>query len=198
MRQMHRNSLRMTLWQQPLTKSTRQIQLMKRQVLLTQEKKAWYFKSDASGNVAYDADHYLASWNGDNSDAMFTWIRSDGSTTYCIPLGELRVQEVQAPGNCILDSTVRNFSLEATKDSDGEFTIQALHLVYDGWSQAGVIYNDTPHTNTVTNSNTCTMSGICYKHSTATAAVLAENEYSVGGAVLVCIQMPTVLRKLER
>ena len=143
----------------------------------------WYFKSDASGNVAYDADHYLASWNGDNSDAMFTWIRSDGSTTYCIPLGELRVQEVQAPGNCILDSTVRNFSLEATKDSDGEFTIQALHLVYDGWSQAGVIYNDTP---TPTPSPTPTPAPCqvyVTKHSTATAAVLAENEYSVGGAV---------------
>ena len=143
----------------------------------------WYFKSDANGNVAYDADHYLASWNGDNSDAMFTWIRSDGSTTYCIPLGELRVQEVQAPGNCILDSTVRNFSLEATKDSDGEFTIQALHLVYDGWSQAGVIYNDTP---TPTPSPTPTPAPCqvyVTKHSTATAAVLAENEYSVGGAV---------------
>ena len=143
----------------------------------------WYFKSDANGNVAYDADHYLASWNGDNSDAMFTWIRSDGSTTYCIPLGELRVQEVQAPGNCILDSTVRNFSLEATKDSDGEFTIQALHLVYDGWSQAGVIYNDTP---TPTPSPTPTPAPCqvyVTKRSTATAAVLAENEYSVGGAV---------------
>ena len=143
----------------------------------------WYFKSDANGNVAYDADHYLASWNGDNSDAMFTWIRSDGSTTYCIPLGELRVQEVQAPGNCILDSTVRNFSLEATKDSDGEFTIQALHLVYDGWAQAGVIYNDTP---TPTPSPTPTPAPCqvyVTKHSTATAAVLAENEYSVGGAV---------------
>ena len=143
----------------------------------------WYFKSDANGNVAYDADHYLASWNGDNSDAMFTWIRGDGSTTYCIPLGELRVQEVQAPGNCILDSTVRNFSLEATKDSDGEFTIQALHLVYDGWSQAGVIYNDTP---TPTPSPTPTPAPCqvyVTKHSTATAAVLAENEYSVGGTV---------------
>ena len=143
----------------------------------------WYFKSDANGNVAYDADHYLASWNGDNSDAMFTWIRGDGSTTYCIPLGELRVQEVQAPGNCILDSTVRNFSLEATKDSDGEFTIQALHLVYDGWSQAGVIYNDTP---TPTPSPTPTPAPCqvyVTKRSTATAAVLAENEYSVGGAV---------------
>ena len=143
----------------------------------------WYFKSDANGNVAYDADHYLTSWNGDNSDAMFTWIRGDGSTTYCIPLGELRVQEVQAPGNCILDSTVRNFSLEATKDSDGEFTIQALHLVYDGWSQAGVIYNDTP---TPTPSPTPTPAPCqvyVTKHSTATAAVLAENEYSVGGAV---------------
>ena len=145
--------------------------------------RTWYFKSGTDGNVVYDADHYLASWNGNNSDKMFTWPRSDGSTTYCIPLGELRVQEVYAPAGCIMDSTRKTFKLVAPKDDNGEFTIQRMVIDYSGWSQAGVIYNTTP---TPTPSPTPTpvpCQVYVTKHSTATAAVLAENEYSVGGAV---------------
>ena len=145
--------------------------------------RTWYFKSGTDGNVVYDADHYLASWNGNNSDKMFTWPRSDGSTTYCIPLGELRVQEVYAPAGCIMDSTRKTFKLVAPKDDNGEFTIQRMVIDYSGWSQAGVIYNTTP---TPTPSPTPTPAPCqvyVTKHSTATAAVLAENEYSVGGAV---------------
>ena len=138
--------------------------------------RTWYFKSGTDGNVVYDADHYLASWNGNNSDKMFTWPRSDGSTTYCIPLGELRVQEVYAPAGCIMDSTRKTFKLTAPKDANGEFTIQRMVIDYSGWSQAGVIYNTTPTPTPAP----CQV--YVTKHSNATAAVLAENEYSVGGA----------------
>ena len=145
--------------------------------------RTWYFKSGTDGNVVYDADHYLASWNGNNSDKMFTWPRSDGSTTYCIPLGELRVQEVYAPAGCIMDSTRKTFKLVAPKDDNGEFTIQRMVIDYSGWSQAGVIYNTTPTPTLSPTPTPAPCQVYVTKHSTATAAVLAENEYSVGGAV---------------
>ncbi len=74
----------------------------------------WYFKSDASGNVAYDAAHYLASWNGHNSNALIMMNDTIGAA---LPNSvTLTVQEVQAPAGYLLDSTEHTVGVSKTAD----------------------------------------------------------------------------------
>ncbi|MCD7885217.1 MAG: VaFE repeat-containing surface-anchored protein, partial [Lachnospiraceae bacterium] len=90
----------------------------------------WYFKSDSSGYVKYTADYYLESWTDSDgttyySDALWTISTANTTTGYCLPIGSLKITEVEAPeGYELPDDPVQKESIQAVADDDGYYTIR--------------------------------------------------------------------------
>lgn len=62
----------------------------------------WYFQTDDKGEIAYDDDHLLPTWNGKKSSDLIR--RRDDKAA--LPLGFLRIKEMEAPSGYSLDSKV--------------------------------------------------------------------------------------------
>ena len=108
----------------------------------------WYFKSDSRGDVKYDLAHYLPTWTNPrtnhtaSSSQMFSYQHGNGTTSYRIPLGELRVTEVDAPTGYKRDTKTRYFDTVADRDANGQLTIERTHIRYtNDWEKKGVITN---------------------------------------------------------
>lgn len=63
----------------------------------------WYFRTDDNGAIYYDEAHYLASWNGNNSDPLIKY--GVDNITYALPASTtLTCQEVESPAGYKLNS----------------------------------------------------------------------------------------------
>lgn len=89
----------------------------------------WYFKTDKSGVLAYDYDHYVAdsfTYNGKTytSDPL---IENKTKTLAMLPFGFLRIKEIMPPSDIYeTDSNVYIIELVAQKDAAGQYTIRRL------------------------------------------------------------------------
>ncbi|MCD8336107.1 MAG: hypothetical protein LUD18_02330 [Lachnospiraceae bacterium] len=84
-----------------------------------EEVATWYFKTDENGYISYDENHYLSSWNGNDSDALYKYSSSVG---YALPNAmTLTVTEVEAPDGYLLSENSQSMKIKASSDSDSTY-----------------------------------------------------------------------------
>lgn len=63
----------------------------------------WFMKTDANGEIKYDANHYLASWKGQKSSALYAY--GVNGITYALPNStRITAVEVEAPKGYVCDT----------------------------------------------------------------------------------------------
>ncbi|WP_373215842.1 SpaA isopeptide-forming pilin-related protein [Ruminococcus sp. 5_1_39BFAA] len=90
--------------------------------------KTWYFKTDASGNLAYDQSHYVASFTyGGKTYKSDELIMNAGKTVAMLPFGFLKIKEIMPPSDIYdIDTNTYTIELAAQKDAAGAYTIRKL------------------------------------------------------------------------
>ena len=85
----------------------------------------WYFVTDNDGNINYDAAHYLASWNGNPSDALVMY----DDNTYGLPeTTVLNVKEVQAPDKYVVDNNWHSTNLKIQSEDNQQLTCDVIQI----------------------------------------------------------------------
>lgn len=74
----------------------------------------WYFKTDENGEIIYDDDHLLTTWDGKTSSDLIR--RRDDAAA--LPLGYLRIKEVEAPEGYSLDNTTYKVEIKGINIDD--------------------------------------------------------------------------------
>lgn len=90
--------------------------------------KTWYFKTDASGNLAYDQSHYVDSFTyGGKTYKSDELIMNAGKTVAMLPFGFLKIKEIMPPSDIYdIDTNTYTIELAAQKDAAGAYTIRKL------------------------------------------------------------------------
>ncbi len=95
----------------------------------------WYFMTDESGEIFYDVQHLLPSWMDltsgieYHSDALWRYDSRFSPDFTCLPMGSLKITEVEAPAGCKPDFRPQSVSLTAQSDEYGNFDYTAAELV---------------------------------------------------------------------
>ena len=72
-----------------------------------QNKRTWYFKTDANGVLAIDEAHFVSSWKDDKGKTHKSGaLLHQGNGQAAIPVGVIQVKEVKAPKGYELNSKV--------------------------------------------------------------------------------------------
>lgn len=87
-----------------------------------QEMYTWFLKTDANGELYYDKDHWVPTWNGMKSDDPL--VLDDGN--YAIPSGTIYLTEVEAPDGYDVDGKTHELLLDGKKDENGYYSIPEL------------------------------------------------------------------------
>ena len=73
----------------------------------------WFMKTDANGEIKYDADHYLASWKGQKSSALYAY--GVNGITYALPNStSITAVEVEAPEGYVCDTKTYTTTIKNT------------------------------------------------------------------------------------
>ena len=90
----------------------------------------WYFKSGSDGKVVYDKAHLVPEW----TDSKNKKHKSDALITYydnpALPIGYLRVKEVEAPAKYDMNTNTFYFRIVAVKDEKSQYSIQKCKILY--------------------------------------------------------------------
>lgn len=80
----------------------------------------WYLKTDTEGKLAYDKAHYMASWNGRKSDALY---QINDTVQAGLPEQTvLTVKEVEAPEGYVLNG--KEYTVSVSDHTDGEAMLE--------------------------------------------------------------------------
>ena len=94
----------------------------------------WFLKSDANGNATFDADHLVPNFNGQASSAF--WYK-EGSNVPVMPVGLVKVTEVQAPEGYAIDPTPQYRTISDNNDAVVEIGLDTMNFT-NKWSKGRI------------------------------------------------------------
>ena len=94
----------------------------------------WFLKSDANGNATFDADHLVPNFNGQASSAF--WYK-EGSNVPVMPVGLVKVTEVQAPEGYAIDPTPQYRTISDNNDAVVEIGLDPMNFT-NKWSKGRI------------------------------------------------------------
>lgn len=79
-------------------------------------KRTWYLKTDSKGKLKFDNDHYLKTWTDEKGSVHKSGalLQRTSNGTYALPIGYLRVKEMQAPKGYALNKNTFDIELKST------------------------------------------------------------------------------------
>ena len=79
-------------------------------------KRTWYLKTDSKGKLKFDNDHYLKTWTDEKGSVHKSGalLQRTSSGAYALPIGYLRVKEMQAPKGYALNKNTFDIELKST------------------------------------------------------------------------------------
>lgn len=94
----------------------------------------WFLKSDANGNATFDANHLVPNFNGQASSAF--WYK-EGSNVPVMPVGLVKVTEVQAPEGYAIDPTPQYRTISDNNDAVVEIGLDPMNFT-NKWSKGRI------------------------------------------------------------
>ena len=83
----------------------------------------WFLKSDANGNATFDSNHLVSNFNGQASSAF--WYK-EGSNVPVLPVGLVKVTEVQSPDGYAVDSNPQYRTISDNNDATVEVKLDTM------------------------------------------------------------------------
>lgn len=94
----------------------------------------WFLKSDANGNATFDANHLVPNFNGQASSAF--WYK-ERSNVPVMPVGLVKVTEVQAPEGYAKDPTPQYRTISDNNDAVVEIGLDPMNFT-NKWSKGRI------------------------------------------------------------
>ena len=106
--------------------------------------RTWYMYTDKNGEIKYDYKHLADKAAAGKfkkkykSSKLYTYSSSDETKT-ALPLGSIKIKEVEAPDGYAVNSKEVEIKIKGEKDKNGQYTIQEAIL-----SQPNLVIPETP------------------------------------------------------
>ena len=106
----------------------------------------WYLRTDANGEIKYDRDHLLTTWNGHRSDNPIVHAGTAGGKMLALPMGWIELVEVQAPNGYALDSTPFYRALNVRAGANGLYTEEhcSIYMSMSATTPSGTVGHVDP------------------------------------------------------